>query len=111
MVKAQVRGGGVPDKNKFGLAELLDPIDESELEALAVSAIREHRRRLAGAEDAYEAWTAVEGQDTECARQLKIAYIQAMLDSHAHMSVVEVLVDKLGRIPSVDDVDGADVIK
>lgn len=110
MPKTSVCSGG-EDKNRLGLAELIAPVDECELEALAASAIREHRRKLARAEDAYEAWMTVEGQDTEHARQLKIAYIEAMLDSHAHMNVVEVLVDKLGSIPSVDDDDGADVIR
>jgi TraR antiactivator len=104
-------GGKKVDENKLGLAELIDPMDERELEALAVSAIKEHRLRLAKAEEAYEAWVSVQGEESDHVRQLKATYIQAMLDSHAHMSVVEVLVGKLGRIPSIDGEDGADTIK
>src|SRR5665213_1812721 len=90
IVEGRLSGGEKVHENRLGLAELIDPIDERELEALAVSAIKEHRLRLAKAEDAYEAWIAVQFDESDHGRQLKADYIQAMLDSHAHMSVVEV---------------------
>jgi hypothetical protein len=103
MVDRLRRVGEKMDENVLSLAELVDPLDTREVDALAVSAIKQHRLHLAEAEDAYEAWMAVEGQDNDRARHLKTVYVHAMLLNYAQMTVVEALINKLGRIPSIDD--------
>lgn len=109
------KGGSLGDTetrgSASGLSHLVNLLNERELEQLSVSAIKEHRRRLATAEKAYDAWVAFEDQDDEHACRLQSDYVQAMLDCRSHMSVVEVLIDKLGRIPTIDGDEGTDMIK
>lgn len=85
-----------------GLAENLPT---SDLEQIAVQAIKAHRRLRDLAEARQDEWHVIEDRDpsAKSARPARIAYVTAMIDMHAQQTVLSTLLDVLGYIPSVPE--------
>ncbi|ULJ74525.1 transcriptional repressor TraM [Rhizobium gallicum] len=77
---------------------------KSELEALAVSAIREHRRLLAADEVVYEEWTRATAEPSVSSAVLKSLqdeYIARQKKSEAQQEDLSDIIDALGYVPDV----------
>lgn len=85
-------------------------MQKSELEALAVSAIREHRRLLAADEAVYEEWTRASADpsvSTAVLKSLQDEYVARQKKSEAQQEVLSEIIDVLGYVPEVAP-DGED---
>jgi hypothetical protein len=87
----------------FAVTDLVAQLDPRELEMLAILSIKEHRKRLQAAQDAYDEWRAADPAHNQNAGELKSVYMKAMLDNRVQMTIVAVVVKKLGRIPDTPD--------
>ena len=84
-------------------------MQKPELEALAVSAIQEHRRLLTADEAVYEEWTRAAADPSVPAAVLKSLqdeYVARQKKSEAQQEVLSEIIDALGYVPEVaPDVD------
>lgn len=82
---------------------------QPELQALAVSAIREHRRLLAADAAVYDEWTRACAEPSVCVavlKNLQDEYIARQKRSEAQQEVLSEIIDALGYVPAVTrDVD------
>jgi hypothetical protein len=101
MATKRSKFGSPGDELASAVSELLDPLGVDELEIVTAASIREHRRRLAMAQKAYEAWKSAKAMSSPSEGALKAEYTQAMLDNFVQMTVVGALVDRLGYTPDV----------
>ncbi|WP_414816008.1 transcriptional repressor TraM [Rhizobium sp. IY2] len=79
-------------------------MQESELEALAVAAIREHRHLIAADEAVYEEWTRASADPSISAALLKSLqdeYVARQKKSEAQQEALSEIIDALGYIPEV----------
>lgn len=79
-------------------------MEKSELEKLAVSAIREHRRLLAADEAVYEEWTrATADQSVSSAvlKSLQDEHMARQKKSEAQQEELSDIIDALGYVPDV----------
>ena len=113
MTKEQTDVAKQLEDESTALSDLIESLDHHEIEALAIVSIVEHRRRLKSAEAAYHAWRAINESESAEAHKLKAEYMRAALDNYAQMTVVAILVDRLGRVPSMpgDDEQAAQPLK
>jgi hypothetical protein len=83
---------------------LLAGLTADELERLATTVIREHRRRLQKAQELFEEIERLEATDSSCDKleQLTDDYRIAMLDLHAQHQIVGLVIERLGYVPIVD---------
>jgi len=85
-------------------------MQESELEILAVAAIREHRHLIAADEAVYEEWTRASADPSVCAAVLKSLqdeYVARQKKSEAQQEMLAEIIDALGFVPEVAP-DGED---
>ncbi|MCZ4093409.1 transcriptional repressor TraM [Sinorhizobium psoraleae] len=83
---------------------LYSSMQKSELEALAISAILEHRRLLAADEAVYEEWTRANDDrsvSTAVLGCLQDEYLERQKKSEAQQEVLSQIIDALGYIPDV----------
>lgn len=83
-------------------------MQKSELEALAVSAIREHRRLLAADEAVYEEWIRASDDPTvsdSVRRTLQDEHIARQRKSKAQQMDLSDILDALGFLPAVPSED------
>ncbi|QPB24813.1 transcriptional repressor TraM [Rhizobium sp. 007] len=79
-------------------------MQKSELEALAVSAIREHRRLLAADEAVYEEWnrgTADPSVSSAVLKSLQDEHLARQKKSEAQQEELSEIIDALGYVPDV----------
>ncbi|MBY5717065.1 transcriptional regulator, partial [Rhizobium leguminosarum] len=79
-------------------------MQESELEVLAVAAIREHRRLIAADEAVYEEWTRASADPSFSAAALKSLqdeYVARQKKSEAQQELLSEIIDALGYVPEV----------
>jgi len=79
-------------------------VPKAELEALAIAAIREHRRLLAADEVVYEEWTrANEDPSTAVSvlKSLQDEYLARQKKSEAQQRELSEMIDALGYVPEV----------
>ncbi|AUW47699.1 MULTISPECIES: transcriptional repressor TraM [Rhizobium] len=79
-------------------------MQESQLEVLAVAAIREHRHLIAADEAVYEEWTRASGDPSVSGAVLKSLqdeYVARQNKSEAQQEVLSEIIDALGYIPEV----------
>ncbi|WP_028734333.1 transcriptional repressor TraM [Rhizobium leguminosarum] len=79
-------------------------MQESELEVLAVAAIREHRHLIAADEAVYEEWTRASADPSISAAVLKSLqdeYVARQKKSEAQQEALSEIIDALGYIPEV----------
>ena len=87
-----------------------EQMPRSEVEALVIKAIREHRRLLAADELVYEEWTRTEGNPVapqSVVQALQGEYLLRQAKSRAHQHQLSKMLDALGYVPHVP-VDGKD---
>ncbi|WP_315859104.1 transcriptional repressor TraM [Rhizobium leguminosarum] len=88
----------------------LSSMQQSQLEALAVSAILEHRRLIAADEAVYEEWTRASADPSVSAAALKSLqdeYVARQKKSEAQQELLSEIIDALGYVPEVAP-DGED---
>ncbi|MDL2407629.1 transcriptional repressor TraM [Rhizobium calliandrae] len=81
---------------------------ESDLKALAISAIREHRRLLAADEAVYEEWTLAAANasiSSDVLKRLQDEYVERQKKSEAQQEELSEIIDVLGYIPDVPSED------
>jgi hypothetical protein len=82
---------------------------ESELEALAIAAIKEHRRLIVADEAVYEEWTRASADPSVSAavlKNLQDEYVARQKKSEAQQEELSEIIDALGYVPDVaSDVD------
>ncbi|APO77282.1 transcriptional repressor TraM (plasmid) [Rhizobium etli 8C-3] len=79
-------------------------MQKSELEALAVAAILEHRRLLAADEAVYKEWTratAVPSTSSDVLKSLQDEYLARQKKSEAQQEELSEIIDALGYVPDV----------
>lgn len=81
-----------------------------DLLALAICAIREHRRLLAADQVVYEAWTRAAADSSACEatlRNLQNEYLHRQKASETQQEELANIIDALGYVPDVplDDID------
>lgn len=79
-------------------------MQESELEALAVSAILEHRRLLVADEAVYEEWTRASADPSvsgDVLASLQYEYLARQKKSEAQQRELSEIIDVLGYVPEV----------
>ncbi|AVH45671.1 transcriptional repressor TraM [Agrobacterium tumefaciens] len=79
-------------------------MQKSELEALAVAAILEHRQLLAADEAVYEEWTRASADPSVSGAVLKSLqdeYVARQKKSEAQQEVLSEIIDALGYVPEV----------
>ncbi|NKK59991.1 transcriptional regulator [Rhizobium leguminosarum bv. viciae] len=79
-------------------------MQQPELEALAVSAILEHRRLIAADEAVYEEWTRASADPSVSAAVLKSLqdeYVARQKKSEAQQELLSEIIDALGYVPKV----------
>lgn len=79
-------------------------MQELELEALAVSAILEHRRLLVADEAVYEEWTRATADPSVCSdvlAGLQDEYLARQKRSEAQQQELSEIIDVLGYVPEV----------
>lgn len=79
-------------------------VQKMELEALVVSAIREHRRLLAADEAVYEEWTRAAGGlsvSNAVLKTLQDEYVARQRKSEAQQEELSEMIDALGYVPEV----------
>ncbi|MBB3918005.1 transcriptional regulator [Rhizobium anhuiense] len=79
-------------------------MEESELEVLAVAAIREHRHLIAADEAVYEEWTRASADPSVSAAVLKSLqdeYVARQKKSEAQQELLSEIIDALGYVPKV----------
>jgi hypothetical protein len=77
---------------------------QSELEALAVSTILEHRRLIAADEAVYEEWTSASADPSVSAavlKNLQDEYVARQKKSEAQQEALSEIIDVLGYVPQV----------
>ncbi|MGZ2385995.1 transcriptional repressor TraM [Rhizobium laguerreae] len=85
-------------------------MQQSELEALAVSAILEHRRLIAADEAVYEEWTRATADPSVSSAVLKSLqeeYVARQKKSEVQQEELSEIIDALGYVPEVAS-DGGD---
>lgn len=85
-------------------------MQKSELEVLAVAAIREHRHLIAADEAVYEEWTRASADPSVSAavfNSLQDEYVARQKKSEAQQEVLSEIIDALGYVPEVAP-DGED---
>ncbi|CAN7641688.1 transcriptional repressor TraM [Pararhizobium sp. LjRoot238] len=85
-------------------------MQESELEVLAIAAIREHRNLIAADEAVYEQWTRASADPSVSAAVLKCLqdeYVARQKKSEAQQEVLSEIIDVLGYVPEIG-ADGED---
>ncbi|MGO7042133.1 transcriptional repressor TraM [Rhizobium acaciae] len=73
----------------------------ADIELLAVNAIRLHRQLLEGADRLFQALPQEYKTGTAAGGAQHLEYIEAMIEMHAQMSALNMLVGLLGYIPKV----------
>jgi len=79
-------------------------MQKSELEALAVAAIREHRQLIAADEAVHEEWTRASADPSVSAAVLKTLqdeYVARQKKSEAQQEALSEIIDALGYVPEV----------
>ncbi|MFB9952533.1 transcriptional repressor TraM [Rhizobium puerariae] len=79
-------------------------MDKSELEALAISGIREHRRLIVADEAVYEEWTRASADSSVSSAVLETLqqeYAARQKKSEAQQEELSHIIDALGYIPEV----------
>ncbi|MEF3136057.1 MULTISPECIES: transcriptional repressor TraM [Rhizobium] len=79
-------------------------MQDSELEVLAVAAIREHRHLIAADEAVYEEWTRASADPSVSGAVLKSLqdeYVARQNKSEAQQELLSEIIDALGYIPEV----------
>jgi hypothetical protein len=79
-------------------------MQESELEVLAVAAIREHRHLIAADEAVYEEWTRASADPSVSAAVLKSLqdeYLARQKKSEAQQEALSKIIDALGYVPEI----------
>ncbi|MGO7169624.1 transcriptional repressor TraM [Rhizobium leguminosarum] len=105
MNKASSSDGNGQEKEK---ESRFSSTQQSELEALAVSAILEHRRLIAADEAVYEEWTRATSDPSVSSAVLKSLqeeYVARQKKSEAKQQELSEIIDALGYVPQVP-VDG-----
>lgn len=85
-------------RSVYGLTQGLPKVD---LESLTVDAIRTHRRLVDYADRLFQALPETYKSGKEAGGAQHLTYIQACMEMHAQMYVVNTLVAILGYIPKV----------
>jgi hypothetical protein len=80
---------------------LTQGLPKSDLESLTVDAIRTHRRLVDTADRLFQALPETHKSGKEAGGAQHLTYIQACMEMHAQMYVVNTLVTILGHIPTV----------
>ncbi len=104
-----MKSGASADSAKADKAVPYCSMSPSDLEALAVAAIQEHRRLLAADEEVYEEWVrASEDPTTPAAvrQTLQDEHVSRQEKSEAQQYELARIIDALGFVPSVPDDDG-----
>lgn len=87
----------------------LGSMEKSELEALAIAAIKEHRRLIVADEAVYEEWTRASSDPTVSSailETLQREYTARQQKSEAQQEELSEIIDALGYVPDVaPDVD------
>ena len=86
-----------------------DLMQKSELEALAISAIREHRRLLAADQAVYDEWSRASDDrsiSSSVLQTLQDEYLLRQKRSEAQQEELSEILDALGYIPDVPIEDG-----
>lgn len=76
-------------------------LSSADLELLAVNAIRLHRRLLEKADLLFQALPQNYKTGTAVGGAQHLEYIEAMIEMHAQMSALNMLIELLGYIPQV----------
>lgn len=76
-------------------------LPSSDIETLAVNSIRMHRQLVEKADRFFQALPEDYKTGKSVGGEQHLEYIEAMIEMHAHMSVVNTLVGLLGYIPKV----------
>jgi len=84
---------------KHSIATVLAELAPDDLERMAIDVIREHRRRLADAQDLHDSLNA-QGDDEE---DRLYSYRLALVMVKLHHQLVAMIIDKLGYVPAVPD--------
>ena len=87
------------------LDPLIDTLDDDQLLALAVEAIREYRRMLQSAEDAHQEWEQAKSAPDfghHELQKLERTYLNAVKSHQAQMNLVASLTERLGYIPTIN---------
>lgn len=93
------------EQNRSETSSHFETMDRSELEAMAVSAILEHRQLLAADQLVYEEWTRAESDPSvsgSIRQALKNEYMARQAKSALQQQTLSDIVDALGFIPAVD---------
>lgn len=83
------------------MTDLLRPLSRLEIEQLTRDAIITHRRLVDAAEWLYQSMSDEQRSDPPDGDEQYFAYVKASLNMHAHMGVVDTLVNALGFIPEI----------
>ncbi|AQS65451.1 MULTISPECIES: transcriptional repressor TraM [Rhizobium/Agrobacterium group] len=86
------------------MGSCLRSMEKSELEALAISAIREHRRLIVADEAVYEEWTRASADPSVSSavlESLQQEYAARQRKSEAQQEELSEIIDVLGYIPEV----------
>ncbi len=92
-----------------GAESSYNSMPKAELEALAIAAIREHRRLLAADEVVYEEWTRANDDSSTALSVLKSLqdeYLARQKKSEAQQRELSEIIEALGYVPEVP-IDGA----
>ncbi|EPE93873.1 transcriptional repressor TraM [Rhizobium grahamii] len=93
---------GEPARNKAG--SRYSSLKKDELEALAVSAILEHRRLLDADEAVYEEWLRASGDplvSSDVAQTLQDEYLARQKQAQGQQEELSEILDALGYVPVV----------
>lgn len=93
-----------PNDETKPMGSCLRSMEKSELEALAISAIREHRRLIVADEAVYEEWTRASADPSVPAAVLKSLqdeHVARQQKSEAQQEELSKIIDALGYIPEV----------
>lgn len=83
------------------IADLLRPLSQAEIEHLARDAIITHRRLVDAAERLYQSMSEEQRSNPPHGDETYFSYVRASLEMHAHINVVDSLVNALGFIPEI----------
>ena len=103
MAFSEISDGPLRDKSVLRpVAGLTAALSKNDLERVAINAIKKHRRLRDVAEACEQPPIAIRTGE-EAPGEVRLAYIEAMIDMHAQRMVVSTLLDLLGYSPRVPE--------
>ncbi|MBP1886563.1 transcriptional repressor TraM [Sinorhizobium mexicanum] len=99
-----MKEAGSSEVERSGRQPRYDSLEKSELEALAISAILEHRRLLAADQAVYDEWSRATDDPSATSsvlQTLQDEYIARQKRSEAHQEKLSEILDALGYVPDV----------